>query len=112
LYITKILTLKQDSRFRSGRFSKTVEFQQRYEKGHRNLRAARSLDRLNRDRKTPYVIRQDADKQLCQLPGIWGEKGKFRAFGAAAARANLGMSQGNQTMCYETVQPRPKMGVC
>jgi len=43
------------------------------------------LDRLNRDRKTPYVIRQDADKQLCQLPGIWGGKGKFRAFGAAAA---------------------------
>jgi hypothetical protein len=33
--------------------SVTVEFQQRYEKRHRNYAAARSLDRLNRDRKTP-----------------------------------------------------------
>ena len=29
-----------------------------------------------------------------------------------AARADLGMSQSNQTVCYETVQLRPKMGVC
>ena len=31
---------------------------------------------------------------------------------APTARADLGMSQRNQTVCYETVQPRPKMGVC
>ena len=28
------------------------------------------------------------------------------------APADLGMSQRNQTVCYETVQPRAKMGVC
>jgi hypothetical protein len=69
--------------------------------------------RLNRDRKTPHVIRLDANKQ--SVARIRAEKGKFRAFGAAAARADLGMSwlsQRNQTVCYETVQRRPKMGVC
>ena len=57
--------------------SVTVEFQQRYEKRHRNYAAARSLDWLNRDRKTPYVIRQDADKQLYQLPESGEKKASF-----------------------------------
>src|SRR5260221_9888414 len=50
--------------------------------------------RLNRDRKTPHVIRLDADKQ--SVARIRAEKGKFRALGAAAARADLGMSQRNR----------------
>jgi len=33
--------------------------------------------RLNRDRKTPHVIRLDADKQLCQLPESGQKKASF-----------------------------------
>jgi hypothetical protein len=33
--------------------------------------------RINRDRKTPIVIRLDADKQLCQLPESGQKKASF-----------------------------------
>jgi hypothetical protein len=78
LYITKILALKQDSRFRSGRFS-NGRIPTKVRKATQKLRGSAILGqaRLNRDRKTPYVIRQDADKQLCQLPESGEKKASF-----------------------------------
>jgi hypothetical protein len=111
LYITKILALKQESRLGSGRFS-NGRIPTKVRKATQKLRGSAILGQAKPQQKNTLRHQARCRQAIVSVASTWREKGEFRAFGAAAARADLAMSQRNQTVCYETVQPRPKMGVC
>jgi hypothetical protein len=91
LYIAKILALKQDSRFRSGRFSNS-RIPTKVRKATQKLRGSAILGQAKPRQKNTLRHQARCRQAIVSVARIWGEKGKFRAFGGVAARADLGMN--------------------